>query len=111
MELLTLHKGSQPHVMLLDLFRTRRMEPKMVRAISSILAMVQLARAASVWPCCRAPRWSGLPPFARLKLLNCAACSVTPQWIAQSSWLPLRITHAPGKMLVTDLKNNQLANL
>jgi len=33
------------------------------------------------------------------------ACGVTPQWIAQSSRLPLCITHAPGKMFVTDLKD------
>jgi uncharacterized protein YcsI (UPF0317 family) len=32
------------------------------------------------------------------------ACGVTPQWIAQRSALPLCITHAPGKMFVTDLK-------
>ena len=32
------------------------------------------------------------------------ACGVTPQWIAQSSRLPLCITHAPGKMFVTDIK-------
>jgi len=32
------------------------------------------------------------------------ACGVTPQWIAQRSRLPLCITHAPGKMFVTDLK-------
>ena len=31
------------------------------------------------------------------------ACGVTPQWIAQRSRLPLCITHAPGKMFVTDL--------
>ena len=30
------------------------------------------------------------------------ACGVTPQWIAQLSRLPLCITHAPGKMFVTD---------
>ena len=30
------------------------------------------------------------------------ACGVTPQWIAQSSRLSLCITHAPGKMFVTD---------
>lgn len=30
------------------------------------------------------------------------ACGVTPQWIAQSSRLPLCMTHAPGKMFVTD---------
>lgn len=32
------------------------------------------------------------------------ACGVTPQWIAQSSRLPLCITHAPGKMFVTDIR-------
>ena len=32
------------------------------------------------------------------------ACGVTPQWVAQKSKLPLCITHAPGKMFVTDLK-------
>lgn len=32
------------------------------------------------------------------------ACGVTPQYIAQLSRIPFCITHAPGKMLVTDLK-------
>ena len=32
------------------------------------------------------------------------ACGVTPQWVAQRSRLPICITHAPGKMFVTDLK-------
>ena len=32
------------------------------------------------------------------------ACGVTPQWVVQRSGLPLCITHAPGKMFVTDLK-------
>jgi uncharacterized protein YcsI (UPF0317 family) len=32
------------------------------------------------------------------------ACGVTPQWVAQRSGLALCITHAPGKMFVTDLK-------
>ncbi len=32
------------------------------------------------------------------------ACGVTPQWVAQKSRLPFCITHAPGKMFVTDLK-------
>jgi uncharacterized protein YcsI (UPF0317 family) len=31
------------------------------------------------------------------------ACGVTPQAVAQSSRLPLCITHAPGKMFVTDI--------
>lgn len=33
------------------------------------------------------------------------ACGVTPQWVAQRSRLPLCITHAPGRMFVTDLKD------
>jgi uncharacterized protein YcsI (UPF0317 family) len=32
------------------------------------------------------------------------ACGVTPQWVAQRSGLALCITHAPGKMFVTDLE-------
>ena len=32
------------------------------------------------------------------------ACGVTPQWVVQRSGLPLCITHAPGKMFVTDLR-------
>jgi uncharacterized protein YcsI (UPF0317 family) len=32
------------------------------------------------------------------------ACGVTPQWVAQRSGLAFCITHAPGKMFVTDLK-------
>lgn len=31
------------------------------------------------------------------------ACGVTPQYIAEASRIPFCITHAPGKMLVTDL--------
>ena len=31
-------------------------------------------------------------------------CGVTAQWVAQRSGVPLCITHAPGKMFVTDLK-------
>ena len=31
------------------------------------------------------------------------ACGVTPQWVAQRSRLAMCITHAPGKMFVTDL--------
>ena len=32
------------------------------------------------------------------------ACGVTPQWVAQQSRLPICITHAPGRMFVTDLQ-------
>lgn len=42
LELMTFQRGSQPHVALLDLFRTANLEPRRVHAISSISAMVQL---------------------------------------------------------------------
>jgi len=37
------------------------------------------------------------------------ACGVTPQAAIASARPPLSITHAPGFMLVTDLKNSQLS--
>jgi uncharacterized protein YcsI (UPF0317 family) len=39
------------------------------------------------------------------------ACGVTPQSVVRSARPPLCITHAPGHMLVTDLKNASLALL
>ncbi len=33
------------------------------------------------------------------------ACGVTPQYVAELSGIPFCISHSPGKMLVTDLKN------
>src|SRR5437868_10969680 len=39
------------------------------------------------------------------------ACGVTPQAVIAAARLPFAITHAPGLMLVTDLKNKQLAVL
>jgi DNA-binding transcriptional LysR family regulator len=73
MELLTFQKGSQPHVTLLDLFRTHRMEPKKVHAISSISAMVQLVQGGfgvALLPRAAVERLTG---FARLKPLICDA--------------------------------------
>jgi uncharacterized protein YcsI (UPF0317 family) len=37
------------------------------------------------------------------------ACGVTPQVALQAARLPLAITHSPGCMLVTDMRNSQLA--
>jgi len=37
------------------------------------------------------------------------ACGVTPQAVIASAKLPFAITHAPGLMLVTDLKNRNMA--
>ena len=39
------------------------------------------------------------------------ACGVTPQAVIASARLPFAITHAPGLMLVTDLRNRHLAVL
>ena len=39
------------------------------------------------------------------------ACGVTPQSVIQAAKVPFAITHAPGLMLVTDLKNKALAVL
>jgi uncharacterized protein YcsI (UPF0317 family) len=39
------------------------------------------------------------------------ACGVTPQVALAAARLPLAITHSPGCMLVTDLRNSQLAIL
>lgn len=39
------------------------------------------------------------------------ACGVTPQAVIAAARVPFAITHSPGLMLVTDLKNRQLAVL
>jgi uncharacterized protein YcsI (UPF0317 family) len=39
------------------------------------------------------------------------ACGVTPQAVIASAKLPFAITHAPGLMLITDLRNRQFAVL
>ncbi len=38
------------------------------------------------------------------------ACGVTPQAAIERAKLPLCITHAPGAMLITDLRNHELAS-
>ncbi|HYJ99333.1 MAG TPA: DUF1445 domain-containing protein, partial [Burkholderiaceae bacterium] len=39
------------------------------------------------------------------------ACGVTPQAALAAARPALCITHAPGSMLITDLRNHQLATL
>ncbi len=39
------------------------------------------------------------------------ACGVTPQAVALASEIPFCITHSPGKMFVTDLRNDDFAKL
>ena len=50
--------------------------------------------------------WVGLSIRQMAKVLG-----VTPQAVIAAAKLPFAITHAPGLMLVTDLKNKQLAVL
>jgi len=38
------------------------------------------------------------------------ACGVTPQAVALESKPPLMITHAPGHMFITDLRDEELAS-
>jgi uncharacterized protein YcsI (UPF0317 family) len=37
------------------------------------------------------------------------ACGVTPQAVAMQAKPPLMLTHAPGYMFITDLRNEELA--
>jgi uncharacterized protein YcsI (UPF0317 family) len=37
------------------------------------------------------------------------ACGVTPQAVIEAAKLPFCITHYPGTMLITDLKNAQIS--
>jgi uncharacterized protein YcsI (UPF0317 family) len=39
------------------------------------------------------------------------ACGVTPQAVIQAAGIPFAITHAPGRMIVTDIRNSRLAVL
>ena len=39
------------------------------------------------------------------------ACGVTPQAVIRAAKLPFAITHAPGRMIVTDIRNSRLAAL
>ena len=39
------------------------------------------------------------------------ACGVTPQLALQNARVPIAITHEPGHMLITDMKNTDLALL
>lgn len=47
-DLLTFQRGSQPHVGLLDLLRSKRIQPRKVHTISSISAMLQLVHGGFV---------------------------------------------------------------
>jgi uncharacterized protein YcsI (UPF0317 family) len=55
------------------------------------------------------PDYGDAVPVARDELPVFWACGVTPQAAIAAAKVPFAITHAPGYMLVTDLKNAQLA--
>jgi uncharacterized protein YcsI (UPF0317 family) len=56
-----------------------------------------------------APDYGDPVPIEPSELLVFWACGVTPQAAIAAARPPFAITHAPGRMLVTDLKNAQLA--
>jgi uncharacterized protein YcsI (UPF0317 family) len=55
------------------------------------------------------PDYGDAVPIERGELPVFWACGVTPQAAIAAAKVPFAITHAPGSMLVTDLKNAQLA--
>jgi uncharacterized protein YcsI (UPF0317 family) len=55
------------------------------------------------------PDYGDAVPVERDELPVFWACGVTPQAAIAAAKVPFAITHAPGYMLVTDLKNAQLA--
>jgi DNA-binding transcriptional LysR family regulator len=70
LDLLTFQRGSQPHAVLLDLFRMAGLEPHRVHTISSISAMVQLVEGGigvATLPLAAAKRFSQHLPLVALK--------------------------------------------
>jgi DNA-binding transcriptional LysR family regulator len=70
-EILTFQRGSQPHVMLLDLFRQLGEEPGRIHTVSSISAMIQLVQGGlgvATLPLQAVQRLSG---YEDLKVLAC----------------------------------------
>ncbi|RCW71589.1 putative hydro-lyase [Pseudorhodoferax soli] len=57
------------------------------------------------------PDWGDAVEIADGELPVFWACGVTPQAVIEAARLPFCITHAPGHMLVTDLRDHQLAVL
>jgi uncharacterized protein YcsI (UPF0317 family) len=55
------------------------------------------------------PDWGNAVPVADDETPVFWACGVTPQAIIQAAKVPFAITHKPGRMIVTDIRNSQLA--
>ena len=58
-----------------------------------------------------APDYGDPVPVAADEIPVFWACGVTPQAVIAAAKLPFAMTHAPGLMLITDLRNKQLAVL
>ena len=72
-EILTFQRGSQPHVMLLELFRQMGEEPGRIHTVSSVSAMIQLVQGGlgiATLPLQAVQRLSG---YEELKVLSCDA--------------------------------------
>lgn len=72
-EILTFQRGSQPHVMLLELFRQKGEEPGRIHTVSSVSAMIQLVQGGlgiATLPLQAVQRLSG---YEELKVLSCDA--------------------------------------
>jgi DNA-binding transcriptional LysR family regulator len=70
-EILTFQRGSQPHLALLDTFKTARLEPKKLHSVSSISAMVKLLEGSfglATLPRIAAQQLAALHP---LKVIDC----------------------------------------
>ena len=55
------------------------------------------------------PDWGVWYPMSADELPVFWACGVTPQSVIMDSKVPFCITHSPGAMLITDLRNSRLA--
>lgn len=73
LELLTFQRGSYPHVMLVDLLRQAKVEPRRIHTISSISAMVQLVQGGFGVATLPRSAVQRLSAFPHLKQLACDA--------------------------------------
>jgi uncharacterized protein YcsI (UPF0317 family) len=58
-----------------------------------------------------APDYGEAVPMSDDELPVFWACGVTPQSVIEAARIPFAITHAPGRMIVTDIRNSRLAVL
>ena len=86
-DLLTFQRGSQPHVGLLDLLRSKRIQPRKVHTISSISAMLQLVHGGfgvATLPKAAVKRLSETRTFGRSSVpVRCCRC----QFMSAIGWI------------------------